>query len=202
MKELPSGTQIEETPDSQVERRAHEAIQLLRSRRITKRFTIRPIVRDSLETIVEMARWAPSAGNRRLQRFVVVQEHASIGRIRAFSPGIDSSPAAIIVICTDWSRAREEGIPDSSSRPWIDVGAAAQNMLLAAHALGIGAGPVTSFSQEAVRVLLNLPGWLEPNLLICLGHIDTSAPRTKIRAATRLRWQDLVYWERYVQKQD
>lgn len=52
---------------------------------------------------------------------------------------------------------------------YVDVGTAAQTMLLAAHSLGLGAGVVTSFSQAAVGAVLNLPEGWSPEMFICLA---------------------------------
>ena len=49
-------------------------------------------------------------------------------------------------------------------------------MLLAAHALGLGAGPVTSFSRAAVATVLGLPEGWAPELIVCLGHPAAGSP--------------------------
>ncbi|WP_269804856.1 nitroreductase family protein [Pseudonocardia kujensis] len=75
----------------------------------------------------------------------------------------------------------------------VDVGTAAATLLLAAHALGLGAGPVTSFSRAAVGVVLRLPaGWV-PEMIVCLGHPAAVGP-APMRARPRLTWQDLTTW--------
>jgi nitroreductase len=56
------------------------------------------------------------------------------------------------------------------------VGTAVQTMLLAAHAIGLGAGPVMSFSKAAVGVILQLPDHLSPEALVCLGHPAPEGP--------------------------
>jgi len=52
--------------------RNNPIIQAIRSRRVTRHFSDQPLTQEILETIVEAARWAPSGGNRRLHKFVVV----------------------------------------------------------------------------------------------------------------------------------
>lgn len=176
---------------------SNDTMATIKSRRVVRSFTAEPISRDHLETIVEAARWAPSASNSRLQKFIVIEMPSTIENIRTVSPGMGGYPTALIVICTDWHKAEATGLPRSYCGPWIDVGTAAENMLLAAHALGLGAGPVTSYSKEAVKVVLDLPDWLSPDMIICLGHAapDWQSKRTKL--AKPLRWQDLTYWERF-----
>lgn len=68
-------------------------------------------------------------------------------------------------------------------------------MLLAGHGLGLGTGSVTSFSQAAVRVILNLPDHLSPELFVCVGHpVEMHPPRS--RPTTPARLDALVDWER------
>jgi len=92
---------------------------------------------------------------------------------------------------------RENQIPESDLTPYIDTGAAMQTMMLAAHALGLGSGPVTSFSGAAIRVILNLPYNLSPEVILCIGY---PAPPEKSQLPMlpkkRVTWQSLTYWER------
>lgn len=176
---------------------ANPMLQLINSRRVIRSFSQQPVSKQDLEAILETARWAPSASNRRLQKFIVVQNRRKIGQIRAISPGMSGYPTALVVICTDWQKAGQEGLRIGECGVQIDVGTAAENMLLAAHALGLGAGPVTSFSKEAAKVLLNLPEWLSPDLMICLGHPAGEAKERRVKPARPLRWQELTYWERF-----
>ena len=171
-------------------------LQAIRSRRVVRRMTAEPIPRADLEAVLATARFAPSAGNRRLQRFVVVQDPTMLRLLRAVAPGMVQRPAAVVAICIDWRRVDRFRLPRTNTGVYVDVGAAMQTLLLAAHAVGLGAGPVSSFSKAAVRVLLNLPDQLSPELLICLGRpaADTLAP---MRASQRVTWQELVDWERF-----
>lgn len=51
-----------------------------------------------------------------------------------------------------------------------------------AHGIGLGSGPVTSFSKEAVRVILNLPSNLNPEMLLCIGY---AAPKSESQLIMR-----------------
>jgi nitroreductase len=81
-------------------------------------------------------------------------------------------PTALLVILTDTEKASREGVKldrDSRTR-WADVGSSAENVLLAAEALGLGACPLMSFSVEGARAVLELPEHLVPDYMIQLGH--------------------------------
>ena len=176
---------------------SNPVIETIRSRRVIRSFTDQPVSKTDLETVVEAGRWAPSASNNRLQKFIVVQNPRRIRQIRAISPGMFGHPPVLVIICTDWRKAKRLGLPVGNRGAYIDVGTAAENMLLAAHALGLGAGPVTSFSKEALKVLLDLPDWLSPDLIVCLGHRAEDSRLRRTMPAKPLHWQALTFWEGY-----
>jgi nitroreductase len=163
----------------------------IRSRRVVRSMDGDPVGREALETILDAARWAPSAGNRHLQRFVATDDPGTLRVLRMVSPGMIARPTAAIVICTDWSLAVDFGFRPDVPGPWIDVGTAAATILLAAHSIGVGAGPVTSFSKAAVSALLRLPDGLAPDMIICLGHPAPGAP-APIRRGRTINWRDLT----------
>jgi nitroreductase len=173
---------------------AGTVLDAIKSRRATRLFTDAAVSRETLLQILEAGRWATSAGNRRLHRFVEIQDLTTIRLIRAVSPGMFGMPPALILICIDWRKAATLGCETNVAGHYIDVGTAAENMLLAGHSLGLGTGPVTSFSQVAVRVILNLPDHLSPELFVCVGYpVETHPPRS--RPATPTRLDALVDWE-------
>ena len=151
-------------------------LEAIRTRRMTRALTDEPIARSELEEVLKAARWAPSAGNRRLHRFIAIQDPLTLKLLRMVSPGMFQRPAAVVVICIDRAKAESFGMRPNAKGLFVDVGTAAQTMLLAAHSLGLGAGVVTSFSQAAVSAVLNLPEGWSPEMFICLGHAAPVQP--------------------------
>src|SRR5499427_10960292 len=141
-------------------------LEAIRTRRMTRALTSEAITRSELEEVLKAARWAPSAGNRRLHRFIAVQDALTLRLLRMVSPGMFQRPRAVITICIDGQRARSFGMSPTARGLYVDVGTAAQTMLLAAHSIGLGAGVVTSFSRAAVSVVLNLPTGFSPEMFI------------------------------------
>jgi nitroreductase len=180
---------------------ANPVLAAIRSRRMVRAMVDRPIERAQLEQILEAARWAPNAGNRHLHRFVVVQEPLTLRVLRMVAPGMFQRPAAMVVICIDQDRAASFSMRPTAKGLYIDVGTAAQTMLLAAHSMGIGAGVVTSFSRAAVIAVLNLPGHLSPELFVCLGYPAAVQP-PGMRARGRVTWRSLTDWERFPTGED
>jgi len=174
-----------------------DCLECIKTRRVVRYFSEEAVPREAFVKILEAGRWAPSGGNRRLHRFIAVQDRETIKLVRAVSPGMLGYPAALAVVCIDWTKvASLRGKPHHPG-VYIDVGTAAENMLLAAHALGLGAGPVTSFSTVAVSTILGLPDWLTPEMMVCIGYPGEAQPfgRSLPRKPTRL--DDLVSWERF-----
>lgn len=167
----------------------------IRTRRVVRAFTDAPVGRDELRTVLDSARYAPHAGNRRLHRYVVVTRPSLLRAVRMVSPGMIQRPMASIVVCVNWGEVHDYGFPPTSTGPYIDVGTAAATLLLAAHSIGLGAGPVTSFSRTALATILKLPAGVRPELIICLGRPAAEQPLA-MRRQGGPRWDDLIQWER------
>src|SRR5215468_3939926 len=104
------------------------------------------VTRSGLEEVLKAARWAPSAGNRRLHRFIAIQDPLTLKLLRMVTPGMFQRPAAIVVICIDRAKAESFGMRPNAKGLFNDVGTAAQTMLLAAPTQPRGMpsrGPVT-----------------------------------------------------------
>ena len=171
-------------------------LELIKTRRVIRNMTDQPVQRAQIEKILEAARWAPAGGNHRLLRFLAIQNPSTLQIMRKVSPGMSQRPTAAIVICIDWGQVKYHKIPVHDRTIYIDVGTAMENMMLAAHAIKLGTGPVTSFSKEALRVVLNIPENLSPEVIICIGH---AAPKDQMAMIPKKKvtWQSLTDWERY-----
>ena len=148
---------------------ADPVLEAIRRRRVVRAMTDEHIPRDRLEAILDAARWTPTAGNRHLQRFVATTDPGVLRVLRMVSPGMIQRPTAAVTICVDRALAARYGFPPEARGLSVDVGTAMATMLLAADAVGVGAGPVSSFSRAAVGVVLNLPEGWTPELIVCLG---------------------------------
>jgi nitroreductase len=167
----------------------------IRTRRVVRALTDAPLGHDQLRTVLDSARYAPHAGTRRLHRDVVVSRPSLLRAVRMVSPGMLQRPAAVIVVCVDWAQVQNYGFSPANPGPYIDVGTAAATLLLAAHSIGLGAGPVTSFSRTALATILRLPAGVRPELMICLGHAAAGQPPA-MRRQGGPGWDDLIQWER------
>ncbi len=171
-------------------------LDVIKSRRVIRNMTNEPVEREQVERILEAGRWAPVGGNQRVHRFLAIQDPGLLRLLRMVSPGMFQQPQAIILLCIDADAVRANQFPEHDVTPFIDLGTIMQTMMLAAHSLGLGSGPVTSFSREAVRVILNIPPNLAPYLMVTIGH---AAPQKQLpmRGKKKVTWQSLTDWERY-----
>ena len=126
-----------------------------------------------IEKILEAGRWAPTGSNIQPWRFVVIKNQTILEIIRKVSPGYLGATPMAIAICSDRATAEAKG--GRLGRDYLtiaDCSMAAENMLLAAHALGLGACPVKSFSATALKEILELPEGIELELILIIGYPD------------------------------
>lgn len=144
----------------------------IKERRSIRQFTQEPIEKETLERLLDAARWAPTASNQQRWRFVVVTSPSVKELVKKFSPGIFAMPSAFIVICVEKAPGAR---PGAEVTGWFvsalaDCAIAAQNIMLAAYELGIGTCVALSYAKVAVREILNLPENVEPLFVITLGY--------------------------------
>lgn len=147
-----------------------EALEAIFTRRSVRAFTPDPVPDELLTQILRAGVSSASGGNVQAWGFVVVRNPARVAALRSLAPGIIGRPTAVLAICMDRGRARQLGGDGGGAFMWIDIGLATQNLLLAAHDLGLGACPIGSFHPRGVAAFLDLPADVEPVLLLALGY--------------------------------
>jgi nitroreductase len=155
-------------------------------RRSVRTFADRPVEEQSLREILEAAIWAPTAANSQPWVFVCVTDPAAVRRIRVVSPGMFWDPKAVICVCTDQRKAgRYKAGPLLAQ---MDCAMAAENIMLRAHSLGLGSCAIRSTNLEAVRLILEAPEHIRPELLVILGHPD-GQPNPPPRDPSAIHWE-------------
>jgi nitroreductase len=168
-----------------------DTIEAIRTRRSIRRYTGEPFSDDVLAEILKAAMSAPSAGNQQPWQFVVVADRALREAIAQFHPYAQMVPEApvAIVVCGDVRLESYKGY-------WVqDCSAATQNILLAAHAMGLGAVWVGIYPVEdrvrRLQQLLALPAQVVPLALVPLGlPAERALPANRFDPARihRNRW--------------
>ena len=147
------------------------------TRRSVRAYTPEAVTDTELDVVLRAAMAAPSAGNERPWRFVVVRDRTILGRLAKATPfarPLADAPVGLVV-CADRTKLKYPGF-------WpIDCSAAIENLLLAAHATGmggvwIGVHPMAPF-EWAVRRVLETPRRGTPVAMIALGHPAQAPPR-------------------------
>jgi nitroreductase len=151
-------------------------------RRSIRRFTDRPVSLEDLKTLMEAGRWAPTGGNRQPWEFITVQNPQMIRNIKMFSEGLSGDPSLIIALCT----------PDRGQVTMIDLGMAAENIMLQCVELGMGSCAIASFNLDAVKRLLGIPENIELPLLLSIGY-----PDGKPRIRPKKELQEIWFMEKY-----
>jgi nitroreductase len=147
-----------------------ELLEALRTRRSVRQWTAEPVPDEQLKELIEAAAKAPSGSNTQPWAFVVIREQGRLKRLRAAAPGIAGRAAAIVLICLDKQRADEEPGTAEYDMVHMTLGAAMQNLLLAAHDQGLGACAIGSFHHASLASIVSLPPYLEVKLLVALGY--------------------------------
>lgn len=166
------------TPESQ-----NTTLSDIFTRTSVRSYTDQPIASEQIDTLLRAAMSAPTAVNKQPWRFIVVDDQALLDSIaHNFSSMKMAADAPVAIIaCGDLSAALEGAAQDY----WIqDVSAATENLLLAAHSMGLGAvwcgiypiaDRVDQFSD-----MLQLPSDIIPLACICIGHpLGENTPKDK-----------------------
>jgi coenzyme F420-0:L-glutamate ligase / coenzyme F420-1:gamma-L-glutamate ligase len=199
----------------------HAVDALFADRRSIRRYAASPVPDDVIRTVLTAAIAAPSAHNRQPWRFVVVQEPSAQaalatamgGRLREARlrdgdsvEAIDADVArsyarltgapVLVLICL--TMADMDRYPDTArsacERTMAVQGTAmaTQNLLLAAHAVGLGACWMCAplFCPDTVAATLRLPADWEPQGLVTLGYpAETGKPFRRRALADVVRYE-------------
>ena len=198
---------------------ADALLAIMRERRSIRRYVSRAVPRAVLERLLEAARWAPSAHNRQPWRFAVLTDaerqaalaEAMGARFRAdlLAEGVGTAEVeaqlarsyarlteapALIVLFVDTTAMATYAEARRQQGEYImavqSVALAAQNLLLAAHAEGLGACWIAAplFAPEEVRAALGVPqDWVAQGL-IALGYPAERPTRTREPIEAKTRW--------------
>ena len=146
---------------------------------------------DILKKVVYAAHRAPTGGNIPYRFLVVVKDPIQLRMLKAVAPGYFGENTAAIVVCTDLRVGGGITRSDAEQCSLYDAGAAAENIVLAAYALGLGASFIKSYSETAVRTILQLPEGCRTELIVSLGYpAPNEPPPIKKRKEGKITYYD------------
>jgi len=168
-----------------------DATDALLTRRSIRKYAKEPVSDEAIRALLEAAMAAPSAGNQQPWHFIVIRDRSVLDEIPRLHPHaqmVREAPVAVVV-CGDSRAVKYEDY-------WPqDCAAATENLLLAAHANGLGAVWCGVYPIEErvnpLQRLLGLPEGVLPFSLIAMGHPDEEKPPAERFDASRVhsdRW--------------
>ncbi|MBN2493217.1 MAG: nitroreductase family protein [Deltaproteobacteria bacterium] len=148
-------------------------LDVMRTRRSVRSFRPEAIDDRTIARLLTAATWAPTAGNAQPWYFYVTREEYVRRKLAEAALGqvfVAQAPM-VIICCADLERARAAYKLRGETLYCIqDTAAATQNLLLMAHALGLGACWVGAFDENAVIDVLYLPKHHRPLALVPVGY--------------------------------
>ncbi len=194
--------------------------ELVAGRRSIRRYESEPLPAETVERLIEAARWAPSAHNRQPWRFALLDAPAWKERLaRAMGARLRSdrladgdaasaveadvarsyaritgAPLAIVVAL---EMAEMDRYPDERRRraeylmAVQSTAMATQNLLLAAHAEGLGACWMCAplFCPDTVAAAIGLPPGWEPQALVTLGRPASAGKPARRKPVAEMLWR-------------
>ena len=199
-------------------------------RDVRSHFTSKSIDEEILTRILKAAHHAPSVGFSQPWNFILIKDEdtkkkikESFERERELSSDMVKEPRkskylsfklegildSPVNLCVTYDPSKfgpfvigRTSIPDTGI---YSVCCAVQNLWLAARTEGIGVGWVSILSNDVLKNVLNLPDYVTPVAYLCLGYVEKFAEKPDLEQAgwlPRLNLKDVVYYEKWEQKQN
>lgn len=145
-------------------------IDFILTRRSIRKYTSEQISEKETELLLKAASYAPSANNYQPWHFIVISERELLDKlsvVHPFAKMLKHAPLAIL-ICGDNNSQSMIGYQA------VDCSAATENLLLAAHAMGLGGVWLGVYPREQrmkdIKELLGLPEYINPINLVSIGR--------------------------------
>lgn len=177
---------VDKSADAQQSVNAEQAVlDNIATRTSVRDYEARPVEKEKIEKMLRAAMAAPTAMNKQPWHFVVVDQRNVLDALAGANPYakmLKKAPLAIVV-CGNTDKMIEGGGRDF----WIqDASAATENLLLAAHAMGLGAVWTGAYPSEerciSISKVLSLSGNLVPLNMIVVGYpAEQPQPKQKFK---------------------
>jgi F420 biosynthesis protein FbiB-like protein len=177
----------------------------IKERRSVRKYLARPVPKEAIEEVLVAAGWAPSAHNAQPWRFIVLADQSVKRKLaeamaeswaadiakdglniepEKFKFRVERFATAPVLILACLTMDGMDNFSDEKRQKcerdlaMQSLAAALQNMLLAAHAKGLGACwfCAPGFCKETVRKVLKIPDDVEPEALIAMGYPAKESP--------------------------
>jgi nitroreductase len=177
-----------------------DTFEAIHKRRSIRKFMDIPVPFDSVVQIIKAGMDAPSPGNLHNYKIILVQEDEKIKKIAeaALQQFWIETAKVAIVICDEPEKIERHYSKRGKELYSIQGCAAmAENMLLAANALGLASCWVGAFEEDMVKRALNIPDDIRVQAILPIGYPDEAVPRPK-----RPDMDKVIFIESYGRKFD
>jgi nitroreductase len=188
-----------------------DVFEAIKNRRSIRHYKTDPVDDKTVQAVLEAAHWAPSWGNIQCWRFIVVRDPQIKSEIadtlmktkidnewveNAAAKAINQAPV-LVVLCAEKGKAgcRADGTPVTNKGDYwfmFDVALAMENLVLAAHALGLGTVIVGGFDAGKTAQILGVPDGYSVVTMTPLG-----VPHHKGQVSPRKQLSEVLYREKY-----
>ncbi len=162
---------------------SEEALVNIMTRTSVRDYTDASVSSATLDTLIRAGMSAPTAGNKQPWKFIVVTERGRLDSLAHGNWRMAAKAQAAIVVCGDMTNV----FPEEGRDYWVqDCSAATENILLAAHAVGLGAVwcgcyPISD-RVAMVRDIFDIPETVVPMSIVMLGYpTSESTPKDKYK---------------------
>ena len=178
-----------------------DVLKAIQTRRSIRKYTKQPVEREKIEILLKAAMSAPSAGNQQPWDFIVVTQKEIINKVRQvhrYAQPLEGAPLCIIV-CGNLRKENLRAFKLSRIFPkkrkyWIlACSAATENILLVAHAIGLGAVWIGIYPEEDrmryISRIFGLPRHIKPMAVISIGYpAEEKGPADRF-TDTNVHWE-------------
>ncbi len=190
-------------------------VDVIRKRHSCRSYSNKPVDKKTVVKLLELANWAPSAGNNQNRQFVVITGREDRKWLAEMNNQSYLAEAPVVILVTTrmnpyfeskekylkdlekWEMRASSEVDDleGMARKWgiEDAAAAVENLLLAATEMGLGSCWLGIMDFEGVKKRFGLPDEVEPVCLITLGY-EKQSPGYRTE---RKKIEELVHWERW-----
>lgn len=151
----------------------HPIFDLAKRRWSPRAFDDREVDPETLASLFEAARWAPSCFNEQPWRYIVAPRADEVGFGRLASLLSDSNRAwaptagALVMALASMRFSRNN---EPNRHAWYDTGQATMQLVLEATARGLAAHQMAGFDRERAKIVFGLPEDIEPVSMIAFGY--------------------------------
>jgi nitroreductase len=171
-----------------------ETIEAIRGVRVIRSYRPQRLTEDEMHVLADSARKTGSSKNQQRWDFITIRDPESLQRLSGttvYARHLPSAGGAIALVV-------QAPRPDHARSVLWDLGRAAQNIVLAAWAMGIGSCPITVQDFELAADVLGLPSDRQCQYIIALGYPADPADLTRApRAGGRKSYEEVVHAERW-----